>query len=71
MDDVERRARDLIIYADGAEQAGQVDFAQRARVVARDLLQALHDLRSERSVRRSFQAERDRLRNLLATRTSR
>ncbi len=65
MDDAERRARDLIIFCDGLEHAGFADFSQRARVVARDLLKAAQDLRAERSVRVSIQAERDRLRRLL------
>ncbi len=68
MDDVERRARDLIVFCDGLEHAGFQDFSQRARTVARDLLQSLHDLRMEQSARMSIQAERDRLRDLFAAR---
>ncbi len=66
MDDAEQRARDLIVFCDGLDHAGFRDFSQRARMVARDLLKATHDLRMERSVRVSIQAERDRLRDLFS-----
>lgn len=59
--EAEQRARDLISFADGCEEAGLTVYAQRARVVAGDLLQVAEDLRAERSVRVSIQAERDRL----------
>ena len=63
---VERRARDLIVFADGAEEAGLVMYAQRARVVARDVLRVAGELRAERSARGSIQAERDRLQTMLS-----
>ncbi len=62
----ESDARDLIVFADGAEEAGLVMYAQRGRVIARDLLRIAGELRAERSVRGSIQAERDRLRELLS-----
>ena len=63
---IEQRARELIVFADGAEEAGLVMYAQRARDVARDALRVAKDLRAERSVRASIQAERDRLREMLS-----
>jgi hypothetical protein len=60
--DTEQRARDLIVFADGVEEAGLRVYAQRARVVADDLLRIAADLRAERSARLSIQQERDRLR---------
>ncbi len=70
-DDVEQRARDLIVFCDGLEHAGFADFSQRARMVARDLLKAIHDLRMEQSARVSIQAERDRLRDMLSAKAVR
>ncbi len=71
MDDPEQRARDLIVFCDGLEHAGFQDFSQRARMVARDLLKAVHDLRMEQSARVAIQAERDRLRDMLSARAAR
>ena len=67
---IRQDARDLIVFADGVEDAGQRAYAQRARVVARDLLRIADDLRAERSARASIQAERDRLRSLLSRHAS-
>ena len=50
------------MFADGVEEAGLRVYAQRARVVADDLLRIAADLRAERSARLSIQQERDRLR---------
>ena len=65
LDQVEQRARALIVFADGVEEAGLVVYAQRARVVARDLLRVTAELRAERWARGGIQAERDRLRKML------
>lgn len=61
----EQRARELIVFADGLEEGGLVDYARRARMVARDALDAIAELDAERSARRALQAERDRLRAML------
>lgn len=50
-----QRARDLIVFADGLEEAGLITYAQRARMVARDALELLDELAGERSARRSIQ----------------
>jgi isopentenyl diphosphate isomerase/L-lactate dehydrogenase-like FMN-dependent dehydrogenase len=62
----EQRARDLIVFADGVEEAGFRMYAQRARAVADDLLRVAGDLRAERSVRVAIQTERDRLRAMIS-----
>jgi hypothetical protein len=63
---MEQDARDLIAFADGAEEAGLRTYAQRARSVARDLLQCAGDVRAERSVRVAIQEERDRILAMVA-----
>lgn len=62
-----QRARDLILFADGLEEAGMVTYAQRARMVAHDTLDALQELAAERSARRAVQARAERLEQLLLT----
>jgi hypothetical protein len=62
----EQRARELILFADGLEEGGLVAYAQRARVVARDLLQVAGELRAERSVRGSIQEQRNAFERLAA-----
>ena len=54
-------ANELIVFADGAEEAGLVTYAQRARVVARETLWLVDALEAERSARRAIQEARDRL----------
>jgi hypothetical protein len=54
-------AAELIVFADGAEEAGLVTYARRARVVARETLWLVDALEAERSVRRAVQEARDRL----------
>ena len=66
LDDAEQRARELIVFADGVEEAGLRVYSQRARVVADDLLRTAEQLRGERSARLAIQAERDRLRETLS-----
>ncbi len=63
---IEQRARDMIVFADGVEEGGLVVYAQRARVIARDLLRVAAELRAERWARGGIQAERDRLRKMLS-----
>lgn len=67
----ERHARELIIFADGLEQAGFGHLARRARVVARDALELLEELKIERIARRRIQADRDRLLEMAAAGTLR
>jgi hypothetical protein len=56
------RARDLIVFCDGFDEGGLYPrFTRRARVVARDLIDALDQLDAERSARIAIQAQRDRL----------
>jgi hypothetical protein len=69
IDRAETNARELILFADGVEEAGLRVYAQRARVVADDLLKiARTNCDPERSVRQSIQKERDRLRDILSSR---
>ena len=62
---IEQRARDLITFADGLEEAGLRTYAQRARATARDVLELGRQLRHERGARETIQAHRDRLDALL------
>jgi hypothetical protein len=62
----EQRARELIVFCDGLEEAGQLVYAQRGRVVADDLLRISEQLRRERSARASIQIARDGLLTQLA-----
>lgn len=54
-------AAELIVFADGAEEAGLIVYAQRARVVARETLWLVDSLAAERSARVAMQEARDRL----------
>ncbi len=54
-------AAELIVFADGAEEAGMIRYAQRARSVARDTLWLVDELAAERSARQAVQTARDRL----------
>jgi len=62
----ERDARDLIVFADGLEEGGLRVYAQRARSVARDLLQCAGELRAERSARVAIQKQRNAFERLAA-----
>lgn len=66
LDRIERDAHDLILFADGAEEAGLVAYAQRARCLARDTLQIIGELRDERRLRIVMQDQRDRARELMS-----
>ena len=59
LDLVEQRATEMIVFADGLEEAGLVVYAQRARCVCRDILTIAGDLRAERSARVAIQKQRD------------
>jgi hypothetical protein len=54
------RARDMLEFADGVEDAGHADTARRSRAVARDLLELADELRAERSARRAMQTNYER-----------
>jgi hypothetical protein len=64
------RVAEFLLFADGVEDAGLVEYARRARVVARDLDDALDELAAERSARVSIQAARDNCIALLTSRTT-
>ena len=50
------QARELIVFCDGFDEGGLYpQFSRRARMVARDLLDTLDMLDSERSARRAMQ----------------
>lgn len=59
-DNIERRASELMLFCDGAEDAGMAAYARRGRDVARDTLRLLRELEAERSARQAVQAQRDR-----------
>ncbi len=58
-------AAELIVFADGAEEAGMIRYAQRARSVARDTLWLVDELAAERSARQALQTARDRLEQIV------
>ena len=60
-----QRARALILFADGVEQAGWADYAQKARDVAHDLLKLADQLEAERSARGALQARCQELQELI------
>jgi hypothetical protein len=64
-------AAELIVFADGAEEAGLVAYAQRARVVARETIWLVDALEGERSARRAIQEARDRCVQILANQAGR
>lgn len=61
-------AAELIVFADGAEEAGLIVYAQRARVVARETLWLVGALEGERSFNRALKAKTDRGDDILANR---
>jgi hypothetical protein len=54
-------AAELILFADGLEAAGMVEYARRARVVARETIWLVQTLTAERSARKAIQKSRDSL----------
>lgn len=54
-------AAELILFADGAEEAGLIRYAQRARTVARETIWLADALERERSARMAIQEARDKL----------
>ena len=46
---------EFVAFCDGLEEGGLPEYARRARIVARDLLEALDALEAERSVRVALQ----------------
>jgi hypothetical protein len=62
----EQDGRDLIVFADGVEEAGHRVYAQRARSVADHLLRVVDELQAERSARRSIQKQCDAFKRLAA-----
>lgn len=63
-------AEAFVAFCDGAEEAGLVEFAQRGRTIARELLDALDMLDAERSARRAMQERCERLEEILFERGS-
>jgi hypothetical protein len=62
--DARERAREFVVFCDGAEEAGFADYARRGRSVARDCLDALDMLDAERSARRAIQGRAVRFEEL-------
>jgi hypothetical protein len=66
---VKERARDLIVFCDGFDEAARYPgFTRRARAVARDLLDALDQLDAERSARIAIQERAERLQAIVGRR---
>ena len=61
-------ARDFILFCDGLEEAGLVDYARRGRNVARELEWAVPALLDERRLRVVMQQSRDEAREVLRRR---
>lgn len=59
-------AAELIVFADGAEEAGLIAYAQRARAVARETIWLADALEAERSARKAIQEARDECLRILA-----
>jgi hypothetical protein len=68
LDAAANQARDLITFADGLEDVGLIDTARRSRVVARDLLEIVDQLRDERSARQAAQKSYERCLNVIGKR---
>jgi hypothetical protein len=68
LDGADQRARDLIVFADGVEEGGLVEYARRARVVARDLLEALAALEASRSASDALKARCEKQQDLIGRR---
>ena len=64
--DAREHAYDLILFADGVEEAGYPDLARRSRIVSRELLEIANDLDAERSARVAIQKARDEAVGILA-----
>ena len=56
-----KEAEELIVFADGLEEAGQTVLAARCRIVGRELIWAIQSLEAERSARVALGKARDRL----------
>ena len=63
-----QQAAELIVFADGMEAVGYTDYAQRARVVARETIWLVDELEQERSARQAIQRQRDDALELLGKR---
>lgn len=66
LENAKRDARELLVFADGVEDAGHPELARRSRSVARDALALAASLAAERSARIAIQADRDRLLAMMA-----
>jgi hypothetical protein len=65
----DKRAADLIEWSNALDDAGlSPDFARRSRLVAGDLLDAVTELKQERSARRALQERCERLQAILGRR---
>ncbi len=63
-------AAELIVFADGAEEAGMIRYAQTARNVARDTLWLVDELAAERSSRQAIQRRCDTQQDILGKHVS-
>lgn len=61
-----RRAKELIVFADGVEAANPSmrEYAQRARAAARDCMEYVSRFQAEHGLRRAMQEQRDEARRL-------
>ena len=57
------QARELLVFADGIEDAGHPELARRSRVVARDTIWLVEQLEAERAARIRMTEDRDRWRD--------
>lgn len=62
------QARELLVFADGIEDAGHPDLARRSRNVARETLWLVETVANERSARKAIQQARDGMLQTLANR---
>ena len=68
VDDAGRTAREFVVFCDGCEEGGNVEFARRGRVVARLLLDAVDASDAERSARIALQTRCECQQELLGKR---
>lgn len=68
MRDARDRARDFVVFCDGIEEAGLVQYARHGRDVARLLVEALDALEAERSSALALLARCERQQAILGKR---
>lgn len=68
LDAIEARARALIEFADGLEDAGQEQTARRSRMVARDCVDVVEELRGLEGACRTLKQRNERALDLILAR---